>query len=589
MIKKLSLKFVLVFLVLVVSVFITSSCYAAFTEDNVTVVSLDNYNISLNDVYDYMISQDSNFLSTYNNGVVAFLSGDSEIRFVFFSNASEISSLALVPISNESVETHRIMNDGSSSKYAYIARVYYNFETNTFSNYLTNQFGDILKWYSANGKFNFNVLDCTSYNIYFNDVNGSLLYEPSRVSVIVSHEFQSDTSAKVVFDYSSYGTDYILQYSLSGVEVNSDLTAPIKLRNPVTYSPLTNLIVKPNTKVYWVLYDSNNNFIDTNVYQVPEYDVVVENADKNIEYELKYSDDYTSAVLTATLKNGEFSDKLVYSEFPSLNISTGKLDYGYQNFNGSLKIVTNGKYYIYAIDIFGNVFDTEIIVVSNIFNFKDSDFSYTIENNSTLHGGHKLNITPIVKSWSSKVDIYYHIELTPGVFLDNVFVDTEYPDLSYVDNNFGSQDDLLDPNASKYFTGRIMSGDTIQIIRSESKLHDLKGNITFKIYKKSDNSLIYDKTFAFNINSFSVGNIADGSSGSVSGSLPSDSENSEDFTYNDYGDVSWSDVEDYVGTSGSFWSIVKNILNNLPKWITAPIFFFISAVVAIALIKAILP
>ena len=282
-----------------------------------------------------------------------------------------------------------------------------------------------------------------------------------------------------------------------------------------------------------------------------------------------------------------FSDKLVYSEFSALNVSTGKLEYGYQNFNGYLNITKNGKYYLYALDSLGNVFDSLVINVSDVFNFNDSDFSYSIENDSTLHGGYKLNIIPNVKNWSSKVDIMYNIELTSAQNLSTVTVETEYPELSYVDNIMGSYDTTL--NAPHYFSGRIMSGDTIRIFSPSNNLEDLKGKITFKIYKKSDNSLIFDKTYTLSISAFTTGNIAGGSSGDVSGSLPNDSNNSGDFSYNDFGDVSWSDVEDYIGTSGSFWSIVKNILNNLPKWITAPIFFFISAVVAIALIKAILP
>lgn len=302
---------------------------------------------------------------------------------------------------------------------------------------------------------------------------------------------------------------------------------------------------------------------------------------------MKYSEDYTYAVLTATLKNGEFSDKLVYSNFSALNISTGKLDYGYQSFSGSLKLMENGKYYFYAVDSLGNVFDTAVVTVSDIFNFQDSDFSYSITNDSSLHGGYKLNVTPVVKNWSSKVDIMYTVELTSAQTLSTVTVQTEYPELSYVDNVMGSYDTSF--NSPHYFNGRIMSGDSIRIFSPSNNLEDLKGNITFKIYKKKDGSLLFDKTYNLSVTAFTAGNINDGSSGSVSGSLPSDSDNSGDFSYNDYGDVSWSDVEDYVGTSGSFWSIVKMILNNLPKWITAPIFFFISAVVAIALIKAILP
>lgn len=234
---------------------------------------------------------------------------------------------------------------------------------------------------------------------------------------------------------------------------------------------------------------------------------------------------------------------------------------------------------MYALDAFNNILDVDVVEITDVFNFNESDFSYTIDNKSVLHGGYKLIITPKVKNWASKVDIMYSIELTSGDELAYVSIDTENSELSYVNEYVGS----------KTFTGRISSGDSIIINGPSNQWEDLVGTINFKIYKKNDNSLIFDKSYNFKVESFSSGNIIDGSAGGLNGSLPGESSNSNDFTFNDYGDVDWSDVEDYIGTSGSFWSIVKTILNQLPKWLTAPIFFFISGVVAIALIKAILP
>lgn len=71
------------------------------------------------------------------------------------------------------------------------------------------------------------------------DTDGNLFLSSQVVDV--SHIFQSDTSAKINFDYSSYGSNAsVLKYSLTGVELNTDLTAPIQLRNPVTYTPRSN-------------------------------------------------------------------------------------------------------------------------------------------------------------------------------------------------------------------------------------------------------------------------------------------------------------------------------------------------------------
>lgn len=52
-----------------------------------------------------------------------------------------------------------------------------------------------------------------------------------------------------------------------------------------------------------------------------------------------------------------------------------------------------------------------------------------------------------------------------------------------------------------------------------------------------------------------------------------------------YSEVSWSDIRNMISTSGDFWQCVRLILSCVPTWITAPIFFFISAVVTIVLTK----
>lgn len=575
MIKKFKLKIFICMFVLVAVFSVTSTCFAAF---DVSTVETCDTPFTLDEVYNEGASL--GFTKDNSEVFTVFSTSLNKYTIWFISTSTGFSYLK----SEAPNYIYAVFSDSSGNEIDCHYYQFYYADGIYRHEYAINKTGDSANFFSRDGCFIGNI--STAAVIDYTD---NIIYAPNQLSVDVTHEFQIDTSVKVNFAVNNAPDGTVLKYSLSGVEMSTDLTAPLQLRNPVTYSPgVTNLVVKPNAKVYWALYYTDGSCLLSDVYQVPEYDVQLENADKDIECELKYSDDYTYAVLTATLKNGVFSDKLVYSEFFSLNISTGKLDYGYQNFPGSLNITKNGKYYLYALDNLGNVFESSVINVTDIFNFNDTDFSYSIENDSTLHGGYKLNITPIVKNWSNKVNILYNIELTSGHQLATVTVDTEYPDLSYVDSivgNYGSDNSV---GAPIYFNGRIMSGDVIRIFSPSNNLEDLKGNITFKIYKKSDNSLVFEKTYTLEVSAFTSGNITNGTSGGVSGSLPSNSTNSSDFTNNDYGKVTWSDISNMISTDSNFWQIIKVILNCLPAWITAPIFFFISAVVTICLTKMIM-
>ena len=503
MIKKLKNKFLICLFLLVTVFSVTSSCFASITNEN--VMSFDSLDLTMDEVFDYISTlEDENgtpFSEIYNlNKYYAIYGvGTNSARFCF----TELDDFELLLMYEDDSLYYGTAYNSLEERQMNFSKldVFYKFSSKSFS-YSTEDTVDVcFGCYPSdieNNKLYF--LDCGNVKISFETLDNNI-FEP--IIVNLSHQFQSDTSAKIYFDL-NIPNGSVLKYSLSGIELNTDLTAPLELKNPVNYSSATSLIVKPTTKIYWALYSSTGECLKSDVYQVPEYDTVIENADKSIEYELKYSEDYTYAVLSATLKNGEFSDKLVYSQFSSLNTSTGKLEYGYQNFSGSLKITTNGKYYFYALDSLGNVFDTTIVTVSDIFNFQDSDFSYSIENDSSLHGGYKLYITPKVSNWSSKVDIKYNIKLTSGHQLATVNVDTEYPDLSYVDNIFGSYGDDNSVGAPTYFNGRVMSGDIIRIFSPSNNLEDLKGNITFKIYKKSDNSLIFEKTYTLSISAFTT-------------------------------------------------------------------------------------
>lgn len=81
----------------------------------------------------------------------------------------------------------------------------------------------------------------SSKDIYAKDDSSVCLWSNvPPLSVDVVHEFQSDTSAKVNFTINNASEGSVLKYSLTGVEISTDLTAPLQLRNPVTYTPRSN-------------------------------------------------------------------------------------------------------------------------------------------------------------------------------------------------------------------------------------------------------------------------------------------------------------------------------------------------------------
>ena len=256
MIKKLSFKFVLVFLVLVVSVIITSSCYAAeeytFKDFNITLdkdaKTITALHVPSNMSQTYDISYGLDNYSDYYLQVNDFnkYSNMFSINYAFglvFSNEldwKEYSNESLYAYcdQNQYVYFFQFIQWASNGNYVFqspYSNVGFSDSENGSSYYKRGQY-----LLSLDYDYNYKYLDTeilTASHI-ITTPNGTVLY--SSQSVNVTHEFQSDTSAKVNFDYSLYGTDYILKYSLTGVELNADLTAPLELKNPITYTPRSN-------------------------------------------------------------------------------------------------------------------------------------------------------------------------------------------------------------------------------------------------------------------------------------------------------------------------------------------------------------
>lgn len=235
MIKKLSLKFVLVFLVLVVSVIITSSCYAdlSTTVKEVPFTLEDVYSSSNFEHYWQDVAPDFDFYGNDYKLLVYYRAYDNIYIFKFlYGNHADIASTNITPAGY----IYYFDSSGAQLKVNY-----YTGQVNgdgSIRYILLNNSTDKLSDSIPDGSsYDCQLANLTNFEIKYNN---EAFYEPQLLSVDVTHEFQSDTSAKVNFVINNAPEGAYLQYSLTGVKISTDLDAPVQLRNPITYTPRSN-------------------------------------------------------------------------------------------------------------------------------------------------------------------------------------------------------------------------------------------------------------------------------------------------------------------------------------------------------------
>lgn len=213
MIKNLKIKFLICLFLLVTVFSVTSSCFAVdittvvdsgyteeeiiqmFTSKGITIPN--NYILYMEGPYNYTR------ITLYEN--FAYLKKNSSDNYYYFYNSS-----------NQKITVNGYYIDASKGSFD-------NYEVRTAS------------WNKLNVTDS-NIEAVSTITIY--DSNMNIMYEPiGKMSVDVTHEFQSDTSAKVNFTVNNAPEGSILKYSLTGVEITTDLNAPLQLRNPITYTP----------------------------------------------------------------------------------------------------------------------------------------------------------------------------------------------------------------------------------------------------------------------------------------------------------------------------------------------------------------
>lgn len=568
MIKFLKNKFFICLFILVTVFSVTSSCLAVtLTESNIQIVSLSDFGITMDDVISYIqinSTTDYNFPDDFSHGVFADYVSNEKIRFMFYrTNYSYFDYL----VYDAPGSFRRIIgydnNDTIVESYIF-ATCTYNTTSSLFSDCRVGAGGSTAGFSNYSGTTGvLKVVDCTTFNIYLNGPNGDLVYTPNRLSIDVTHEFQNDTSAKVNFAINNAPEGAYLEYSLTGVEINADLNAPIKLRNPIRYSQgVTNLVVKENTKVYWALYDADGNCLDTNVYQVPESDIVVENSDKDIEYTISYNADNTLATLTVNVINGEFSDKLYYTENGMIsNDFAGKILFPASR---SLEINHNCSMHVVLYDYFGNLITGEYITINKIGLIPESNF--------------KVDVTTADKT----------VFLRPRLYniLQSRFYTIEYDVI--LDTFTASSNIDLFQNGS--YVADVTNTLKTYTCGSDSELKFFQNigtsniTVTFRVLNAETGETCITRTVSFKIG---LDDESTGVTGSTTNGVTDNSfiTSGTDSNYSDVANMGINDYYNLVNTNNTAWNFFKVILDSLPNWITLPLSLLIFGVVIITLYR----
>lgn len=575
MIKNLKLKLLISMFLLVTVFSVTSSCFASSVEEytykdfsikmdktNKTLYVLNNVS-NKSDTYDisYGLDNYSNYyFQVNNNNQYPSLYSECYNFGLVFSNSFSWKSNTYNNITTYSY--------CSANSYCY----YFDFRNNEYS----------LPWGETCG-FAETASNCASrgdnqlqldsdYNYKYSDTqiltssdvinkpDGSLLYKAKKVTA--TYEFQVDTSAKVRFEYDS--SKYSLQYSLTGVEPNVSLTEPVKLRNAVDYIPgVTNLVVRSNSKVYYALYDSSGSCVEQSVLEIPTYDDVKANSDKDITTEIEYNSDNTEATLYASITNGEFSDKLYYSFYPPNIKNEYEAKIGFPR--SGLKVTKNCDIYLIATDAFDNIITCDYVTINKLGIIPENLFKVNVD----VEEEKTVKLYP--RLYGLDTDKYY-IEVSSK--LDNF---TSSDNISFYINN-DKKGNVKDLN-EKYFE---VGSD------AELKYYQNIGTsnitVTFLVKNVETDAICITRTVSFKIglNSSETG-ITDSTTNGVY---------DDSFIFSDSSDVVNSiekmKLQDYynlVDTGNSAWYFFKVILNNLPRWITLPLSLLIFGVVIITLYR----
>lgn len=572
MIKNLKLKFVLVFLILVVSVFITSSCYA------MTVESAESLPFSVEDIYSnatlidkfttncgYVPTIDNTTLVVYYSNNTYYCMIIDGINHNYIYNGSGYKYYYGYLNSTTGGSAYRVVLKGAALSYSTGS------ETATFGEYL----------FSSDSK----IYDCTNIAIY-NDNGNTLIYQP-----------EINTS----FNYSLIGTKRgQVKLTISGLDSSLNMYGYVGCENMFEIGDvLDTSLIADNLRMISVLLDKSD--LDCYLYDGEKflYYIVDEN---NIILDIGYITEMCEGYYLYGFPVNDGVDFVFLND--GVPYWSNDLTFKYQVNNGKLftknevvssgsyvyietdKTVHNATYYGFVYDSSGNeISKASIIAINNL---------------SSLH----------VESLNTR-----YSEFTTGWFSDTTSVYELYnlqlagtnPDGSYIDFTNYSVRWYIEPYTTLLETVKVNNIDSSKrfgtvsgfdphfgiLENFELEIHQLLGkriaafDIVFDIYDGNDNlvlkhivnsddivkdQIIYNEILPNKPNYDILGN-----PNYSGGNKYPNSDNIQNWEIDDF--VS------YLGTDNSIFNFFWAFLNNMPTWISTPLSILLIGLVIITLYK----
>lgn len=324
----------------------------------------------------------------------------------------------------------------------------------------------------------------------------------------------------------------------------------------------------------WNLFDLSDYYIcsNTNFYFISDgnYDLwyspddTIGDPSSDLQLSYEYNEENTSCHINATLKGGEFTDQIYYSNY-QFDLE-GKLKTKKPFPKAGIDITENQALYFQAEDKDGNIKAKNTMNIYGIGKLDPNNFIVNIDTSSqsaVIFSAKLLNDGYIYNSINCKISDTENLGILKGLsYMTSDF--KEYNEIGqneeYKIKNFSNDRKKI----TLYF--QIKNKVTGKVMLTKSYDIDLKSTITESDFSTIDSGIINEGQDDEQI--MTPDN--DPNFGKNNGSL--------DFDWNF--DTAKNSIEEFFTTAKEMFNLIINFLNQLPRWITIPLYtLFMMAII----------
>ena len=597
MIKFFKNKFFISLFVLVITVIITSSCYATVYVNTLSSETVEAPFTS-NDVYSAVPS--FNFNSDNCKIFVARWTGDSPSNPLYYITiiSNDLDFSYLKPTSNNDSES-RPYNSSNTIINAKYVKFYYRADKGfcqmsgsqyvpvNITSYSTGSYIRVGQNISSADSSNYRICSISDVPLY--TLNGTQVYEPY-------------TGISTSFDYVLSGVDYdTIRVDISNLDSSLKMFGYYNINNSYEVGDTLNLnSMNSNIRLLSSRIDNSDLWCNINLGEVITYYIV--------------DSDYTILAI------GEFNQMAVGDFLYGFNVKNrDAVDFVFVR-NGS--VYWNNNLNFYYKDSHGDFFINQNSVVSS------NEYSFIYNGSFYNSGTYSAKVCDSNDNILASTELFYQSDWSSDVSLtvNSSYYETHVgwnkscfcisslslfgKDISGSDINFTDYKvrwsipqnvvvDSLEVGSDSYSkrSGTLTCSNSNGLISPVNvKVYVLirdyvPFDFTFEVYDSNDNLVLTQKLnsdsivsnkISSNANDVSQPNYDIVNNPNYSGSSNSTSSG------NSFDSISNWSVEDYsnlMNTNNTIWQFFKAILGNLPWWITTPLFILILGVVIISLIR----